>query len=182
MQAKDGNYLILLLGLRYGVADCLEFIGSQVVQLYYARGNYFSYNARAPRVSRLIYPAPEPGHGGLGTHLTLDLAGRMRFGPDVEWCEGPDDLDVNPAKLPDAIREIRKYLPGIDTTALSPDYAGMRPKLSRNSAMVQGQGFSNFVVHREEGIPTWVNLLGIESPGLTSSLAIAEMVESLLYK
>ncbi|KAK3364310.1 NAD dehydrogenase [Lasiosphaeria hispida] len=159
MQAKDGNYLILLLGLRYGVADCLEFIGSQVVQLYYAKGNYFSYNARAPGVSPFIYPAPEPGHGGLGTHLTLDLAGRMRFGPDVEWCEEPDDLDVNPAKLPDAIREIRK-----------------------NSAMVQGQGFPDFVVHREEGIPAWVNLLGIESPGLTSSLAIAEMVESLLYK
>lgn len=154
----------------------------QHIQMHYAKGNYFSYSAPTPKVSRLIYPAPEPGHGGLGTHLTLDLAGRMRFGPDVEWCERPDDLHANPSKLPDAIREIRKYLPSIDATALSPDYAGIRPKLSRNSAMVQGHGFSDFIIRKAEEYPGWVNLLGIESPGLTSSLAIAEMVETLLYK
>jgi len=151
------------------------------IQLYYAKGNYFSYNASRPKVTRLIYPAPEPGHGGLGTHLTLDLAGRIRFGPDVEWSDTSENLDVNSAKLPDAVLEIQKYLPGIDAMALKPDYAGMRPKLARNSAMIQGQGFTDFVIRKEEGLQDWVNLLGIESPGLTSSLAIAEMVEDLLY-
>ncbi|KAK0701298.1 FAD dependent oxidoreductase [Lasiosphaeris hirsuta] len=175
VQGEDGQEITIravtvvnAAGLGAALVHNLVLPPEQHIQMCYAKGNYFSYNASTPKVSRLIYPAPEPGHGGLGTHLTLDLAGRMRFGPDVEWCEGPDDVDVSPAKVPDAIREMRKYLPGIDATALSPDYAGIRPKLSRDSAI--------------EGIPGWVNLLAIESPGLMSSLAIAEMVESLLYK
>lgn len=148
----------------------------------YAKGNYFSYGHPSPKPGRLVYPAPEPGHGGLGTHLTLDLAGRVRFGPDVEWVDSPDDLAVNAAaRLPEAVAEIRKYLPAIREEHLMPDYAGIRPKLSRQGAVAAGKGFVDFVVRRMDGAEGWVDLLGIESPGLTSSLAIAEMVEELLY-
>lgn len=150
--------------------------------LYYAKGNYFSYSATShPRISRLIYPAPEPGAAGLGTHLTLDLAGRVRFGPDVEWVDGPEDLAVNAARLPQAIAEIQKYLPGVRAEDLVADYAGIRPKLADRGAVLKGEGFRDFVIRREEGYEGWVNLLGIESPGLTSSLAIAEQVEGLVY-
>jgi 2-hydroxyglutarate dehydrogenase len=151
------------------------------MKAYYAKGNYFSYAASAPKVSRLIYPAPEPGHGGLGTHLTLDLAGRIRFGPDVEWVDSPDDLAVTSARLPEAVREIRKYLPDIDESSLEPDYAGIRPKLLKAGAVAQGKGFQDFVIRKEPGYEGWISLLGIESPGLTSSLAIAERVSKLLY-
>ncbi|KAL8315099.1 hypothetical protein RB593_008599 [Gaeumannomyces tritici] len=154
----------------------------QPLRAFYAKGNYFSYGAGRPRVGTLVYPAPEPGAGGLGTHLTLDMAGRIRFGPDVEWVYSPDDLAVNPARLPDAVREIKKYLLGVDEAALAPDYAGVRPKLGRKGAVASGSGFVDFVVRKEDGLQGWVNLLGIESPGLTSCLAIGEMVEQLLYK
>ncbi|UNI21744.1 hypothetical protein JDV02_007704 [Purpureocillium takamizusanense] len=154
-------------------------------RLYYAKGNYFSYAGPRPRLSRLIYPAPEPGAAGLGTHLTLDLAGRMRFGPDVEWVDSPDDLAVggaNNARLAAAVAEIHKYLPGVDPACLTPDYAGIRPKLSPRGAVgAGGGGFNDFVIRIEDGFAGWVNLLGIESPGLTSSLAIGEEVERLLY-
>ncbi|KJZ79911.1 hypothetical protein HIM_00625 [Hirsutella minnesotensis 3608] len=151
-------------------------------RLFYAKGNYFSYAAALrPPISRLIYPAPEPGAGGLGTHLTLDLAGRVRFGPDVEWVDRPDDLAVSSARLPQAVAEIKKYLPSIDESCLVPDYAGIRPKLSDKGAVVDGHGFNDFIIREEDGFQGWVNLLGIESPGLTSSLAIAEEVERLLY-
>lgn len=149
---------------------------------YYAKGNYFSYAPSDPRVSRLIYPAPEPGAGGLGTHLTLDLAGRIRFGPDVEWVDSPTDLAVNTARLPQALQEIKKYLPGVQEDAVVPDYAGIRPKLGKQGAVASGKGFMDFVIRKEEGVHGFVNLLGIESPGLTSSLAIAVIVEELLYK
>jgi L-2-hydroxyglutarate oxidase LhgO len=147
----------------------------QRMQMYYAKGNYFSYSGPNISVETLIYPAPEPGLGGLGTHLTLDMGGRLRFGPDVEWIDTPDDLAVNAARLPEAIVEIKKYLPGIDEAHLRPDYAGVRPKLDKTGT------FKDFVVRREEGYSGWINLLGIESPGLTSSLAIADMVRRLLY-
>jgi L-2-hydroxyglutarate oxidase LhgO len=150
-------------------------------EMFYAKGNYFSYGAPSPRVSTLIYPAPEPGHGGLGTHLTLDLAGRIRFGPDVEWVDSPDDLAVNESRLAQTVEEVKKYLPGLDETQLQPDYAGIRPKLGRQGAVALGKGFVDFVIQKEEGYHGWVNLLNIESPGLTSCLAIAERVRSLLY-
>lgn len=152
--------------------------------LHYAKGNYFSYSASRPSVSRLIYPVPEPGAGGLGTHLTLDLGGRMRFGPDVEWVSSPDDLAAyskdtprGEARLREAVAEIQKYLPSIDADCLEPDYAGIRPKLAGKDH----KGFVDFEIREEEGYKGWVNLLGIESPGLTSSLAIAERVEEMLY-
>ncbi|KAI0850510.1 FAD dependent oxidoreductase [Daldinia vernicosa] len=167
-----------------GAADIHNMIAppDKRVRLYYAKGNYFSYGASAPKVRRLIYPVTAPGAGGLGTHLTLDLAGRMRFGPDVEWVESPSDLAVNAARLPAAVAEIKKYLPSVDESALAPDYAGIRPKLAPAGAVATGGGgFVDFYIRKEDGFEGWVNLLGIESPGLTSCLAIGEMVRDMLY-
>lgn len=168
-----------------GATDIHNLIvpSEQHKKMYYAKGNYFSYAASQPKVSTLIYPAPQQGHGGLGTHLTLDMAGRIKFGPDVEWVDSPDDLAVNGARMPAATEEIKRYLPGVDVSALAPDYAGIRPKLApRGAVMFEGKGFNDFVIRKEEGYEGWVNLLGIESPGLTSCLAIGERVEGLLYK
>ncbi|KAB8232217.1 putative GARP complex subunit (Sac2) [Aspergillus alliaceus] len=148
---------------------------------YYAKGTYFSYSASFPKTSVLVYPATLPGHGGLGTHLTLDLGGRIRFGPDVEWVDDPNDLKPSPARLEQALPEIKAYLPNVDPGAISLDYCGIRPKLGRGGAVNVGKGFQDFIIQEEEGFPGFVNLLGIESPGLTSSLAIGEMVEGLLY-
>lgn len=149
---------------------------------YYAKGNYFSYAPKTPSTKHLIYPAPEPGLGGLGTHLTLDISGRIRFGPDVEWVDDPTDLKVSDARLPEAIEQIKKYLPDVKEDAIVPDYAGIRPKLGKTSALAGGKQFLDFIIRKEEGVEGFVNLLGIESPGLTSSLAIGELVERLLYK
>ncbi|KAB8261938.1 Vps52-domain-containing protein [Aspergillus pseudonomiae] len=148
---------------------------------YYAKGTYFSYAASFPKTSVLVYPATLPGHGGLGTHLTLDLGGRIRFGPDVEWVDDPNDLVPSPARLAQALPEIKAYLPNVDPEAISLDYCGIRPKLGRGGAVNTGKGFQDFIIQEEEGFPGFINLLGIESPGLTSSLAIGEMVEGLLY-
>lgn len=150
-------------------------------EMFYAKGNYFSYGASSPKVNTLIYPAPEPGHAGLGTHLTLDLGGRIKFGPDVEWVDSPDDLAVNESRLGRTVKEVKKYLPGLDETQLQPDYAGIRPKLGKQGAVAHGKGFVDFVIQKEEGYKGWINLLNIESPGLTSCLAIAEKVKMLLY-
>lgn len=149
---------------------------------YYAKGTYFSYGASRPRTSVLVYPATLPGHGGLGTHLTLDMGGRIRFGPDVEWIDHPSDLKPSPARLEQAIPEILAYLPGVDPAAIALDYCGIRPKLSRGAGVNLGKTFQDFVIQEEEGFPGFVNLLGIESPGLTSSLAIGEMVDGMLYQ
>jgi L-2-hydroxyglutarate oxidase LhgO len=140
-----------------------------VPALYYAKGNYFSVTGRAP-FSRLIYPVPEPG--GLGVHLTLDLNGAARFGPDLEWTDQPD-YRVDPSRADRFYGEIRKYWPTLADGSLQPAYSGIRPKLS-----ARGEPNADFViqdgsVHGVEGL---VNLFGIESPGLTSCLAIAEHV------
>lgn len=148
---------------------------------FYAKGSYFSYSVSTPRPSTLVYPAPVPGHGGLGTHLTLDMGGRVRFGPDVEWTESPTDYVPNVRSLSAAIDDIQTYLPGVDRDAIQPDYVGIRPKLGKLAA-TSGKDFQDFYIVREEGFEGFVNLLAIESPGLTSSLAIAEEVEKLLYR
>lgn len=151
---------------------------------YYAKGSYFSYAKSHPKPSTLVYPAPVPGHGGLGTHLTLDMSGRVRFGPDVEWVDSPTDLapSNNSERFAAAIADIKTYLPGIDESVLALDYAGIRPKLGKLGAVTSGKGFQDFYIKKEEGFDGFINLLGIESPGLTSSLAIAEEVYGLLYK
>ncbi|KAI0998262.1 hypothetical protein K3495_g9934 [Podosphaera aphanis] len=150
-------------------------------QQYYAKGNYFSCTSSRPLASRLIYPAPEPGLAGLGTHLTLDMAGRVRFGPDVEWVDSPNDLAVNTSRLPETIEQIRRFIPTIDINTIVPDYAGIRPKLAYGAAVGFCPKFKDFYLMMEPEVKGFVNLLGIESPGLTSSLAIAEMVDNILY-
>jgi 2-hydroxyglutarate dehydrogenase len=148
---------------------------------FYAKGSYFSYSVSRPRPSTLIYPAPVPGHGGLGTHLTLDMSGRIRFGPDVQWTDSPTDYTPNTANLAAAIDDIQTYLPGVDRGAIQPDYVGIRPKLGKLAA-TSGKDFQDFYIRYEEGYTGFVNLLAIESPGLTSALAIADEVEGLLYR
>lgn len=133
-----------------------------------AKGSYFSLSGRAP-FSRLIYPLPEPG--GLGVHLTLDLGGQARFGPDVEWVEAID-YRVDPARAGGFEAAIRRFWPGLPTGALQPDYAGIRPKLSG-----PGQPAADF--HIASPAPGVIELFGIESPGLTAALAIAERVDAL---
>lgn len=108
------------------------------------------------------------------------MAGRVRFGPDVEWVNDPTDLAPNPSRLAEAIEMIQAYLPGVDRNAIDLDYCGIRPKLGQSSN-ASGSNFADFYIKEEEGFKGFVNLLGIESPGLTSSLAIAEMVEGMMY-
>jgi 2-hydroxyglutarate dehydrogenase len=151
------------------------------LKAYYAKGSYYSYSSSQPKAHRLIYPAPVPGHGGLGTHLTLDMGGRIRFGPDIQPIDDPTDYTPSDIHLNAALEDIKTYLPGIDVDAVSVDYCGIRPKLSSQTSMMAGKGFKDFIIKREEGFTGFVNLLGIESPGLTSCLAIAEMVEELLH-
>jgi L-2-hydroxyglutarate oxidase LhgO len=144
---------------------------------YYAKGNYYSLQGRPP-FSRLIYPVPEPG--GLGVHVTLDLAGQARFGPDVEWLEGiarSIDYSVDPRRAERFYAAIRRYWPGIAEGTLAPAYSGIRPKIADPSAPA-----ADFVVQgpAEHGVPGLVNLFGIESPGLTASLALADHVVTLL--
>jgi L-2-hydroxyglutarate oxidase LhgO len=136
---------------------------------FYAKGNYYSLNRRNP-FSRLVYPVPEPG--GLGVHVTLDLAGQARFGPDVEWVDHIR-YDVDPKRADRFYAAIRRYWPGLPDASLSPGYSGIRPKTAgpKDPApdfQIQGP--------REHGIRGLVNLFGIESPGLTASLALAGMV------
>jgi len=147
----------------------------RVPQLHLARGNYFSYAGR-PVFSQLIYPAPR-ADGGLGTHVTLDLAGRMRFGPDVEWVEAVD-YTVNASRAGSFYESIRRYWPRLPDGALVPDYAGIRPKLTG-----PGQTAADFIIDGpgEHGLPALVHLFGIESPGLTSSLSLAEDVAARLH-
>lgn len=153
------------------------------VQPYYAKGTYFSYTGPGAKTERLVYPAPVPGHGGLGTHLTMDLSDppRIRFGPDVEWVDNPNDYTPNQSRVEEAIKDIQTYLPGLDPEGIEVDYCGIRPKLGHLSAVSSGDGFQDFYIVHEEGFGGFVNLLGIESPGLTSSMAIAEEVERKLY-
>jgi L-2-hydroxyglutarate oxidase LhgO len=136
---------------------------------YYAKGNYYSLARRSP-FSRLVYPVPEPG--GLGVHVTLDLAGQARFGPDVEWVEAIN-YDVDPKRAERFYAAIRRYWPGLPDGALLPGYAGIRPKTAG-----PGEPAADFVVQgpRAHGVPGLVNLFGIESPGLTSSLSLAGIV------
>ncbi|MBN8926182.1 MAG: FAD-dependent oxidoreductase [Rhodospirillales bacterium 69-11] len=136
---------------------------------YYAKGNYFTLSGRSP-FSRLIYPVPVPG--GLGVHLTVDLGGQARFGPDVEWVDAPE-YTVDPHRADSFYAAVRKYWPGLKDGALQPGYAGIRPKIVPKGAPGQ-----DFVVQgpQTHGIPGLVNLFGIESPGLTASLAIADHV------
>ena len=135
----------------------------------YAKGNYYSLTGKNP-FKRLVYPVPEPG--GLGVHVTLDMAGQARFGPDVEWVERID-YAVDPKRAERFYAAIRRYWPGLPDGALAPGYSGIRPKTAG-----PGEPAPDFEIQgpRRHGIPGLVHLFGIESPGLTSSLALAEEV------
>ncbi|MFN5446302.1 MAG: NAD(P)/FAD-dependent oxidoreductase [bacterium] len=140
-----------------------------VPKVRYAKGNYFSLAGKAP-FSRLVYPLPEPG--GLGVHYTLDLGGQGRFGPDVQWV---DDIhyDVDASRSEKFYDHIRRYWPKLRDGALLPAYSGIRPKL-----VSAGEPDADFFIQGPavHGVPGLINLFGIESPGLTSSLAIAEHI------
>jgi L-2-hydroxyglutarate oxidase LhgO len=145
------------------------FPAAKIPPEFYAKGNYYSLAGRPP-FSRLVYPVPEPG--GLGVHVTLDLAGQARFGPDVEWVERID-YEVDPRRAELFYAAIRRYWPALPDGALAPGYAGIRPKISGPK-----EPASDFVIQgpAEHGIAGLVNLFGIESPGLTASLALADDV------
>ena len=141
---------------------------------FYCKGNYFTLNGRSP-FSRLIYPVPEAA--GLGVHLTLDLGGQAKFGPDTQWVDTAEDLVVNPARGNAFYAEVRKYWPPLQDGALTAGYAGIRPKIS-----AEHEAAKDFVIQgpKEHGLSGLVNLFGIESPGLTSSLAIGQRVAQIL--
>ena len=141
-----------------------------VPNAYFAKGNYFTLSGKSP-FSRLIYPVPEAA--GLGVHLTLDLGGQAKFGPDVQWVDSPDDLAVSLENEQAFYQEVRKYWPTLPDHSLLPGYAGMRPKISAPHEVS-----ADFCIQgpTQHGVKGLVNLFGIESPGLTSSLAIGEAV------
>jgi L-2-hydroxyglutarate oxidase LhgO len=153
-----------------GLASRIEGMPrDRVPGAYYAKGNYFTLAGRSP-FSRLIYPVPVPG--GLGVHLTVDLGGQARFGPDVEWID-TIDYTVDPSRADSFYTAVRKYWPGLKDGGIQPGYSGIRPKIVPKGAPGQ-----DFVIQgpQTHGVAGLINLFGIESPGLTASLAIADHV------
>jgi L-2-hydroxyglutarate oxidase LhgO len=146
--------------------------GDRVPSAYFAKGNYFTLSGRSP-FSRLIYPVPVPG--GLGVHLTIDLGGQARFGPDVQWID-TIDYSVDPARADSFYAAVRKYWPALRDGALQPGYSGIRPKVVPRGAPAQ-----DFMVQgpQTHGMAGLINLFGIESPGLTAALALADHVVAL---
>ena len=147
---------------------------ASVPRAYFAKGNYFTLAGTVP-FEHLVYPVPEAA--GLGVHLTLDLGGQARFGPDVQWVDSPDDLTVDPARAQAFYAQVRKYWPDLRDGALQPGYAGIRPKIAGPA-----EPAADFLIQGplDHGVAGLVNLFGIESPGLTSSLAIGARVVGLL--
>lgn len=148
---------------------------ASVPEAYFAKGHYFTLAGKSP-FKHLVYPVPVPG--GLGTHVTLDLAGQVRFGPDVSWLEGVD-YSFDASRVGSFYDSIRLYYPELADDALVPGYTGIRPKLGP-----AGSPNADFVVHGPSvhGVPGLVNLYGIESPGLTASLALADLVREELAR
>lgn len=142
---------------------------------HYARGHYFSYSGKAP-FHRLVYPVAEPG--GLGVHVTIDLAGQVKFGPDVQWCDTVD-YEFDTGRKEAFVQAIQAYFPALDESRLQPDYVGVRPKISGPD-----EAAADFRIDGPDrhGVSGLINLLGIESPGLTASLAIAERVRSIVLQ
>lgn len=144
----------------------------------FAKGNYYALSGRAP-FTHLIYPAPSDAH--LGTHLTLDLGGQAKFGPDIEWLDvrTPEEIDyrVDPRRADGFYAEVRRYWPGLPDGALAPSYSGVRPKIHTAGEKAPDFRIDGPALH---GVPGLVNLFGIESPGLTSAMAIGEVVSAVL--
>ena len=154
-------------------ASLAGFPRAHVPPTYYAKGNYYSLVGRSP-FSRLVYPMPN--EAGLGVHITIDLGGQARFGPDVEWID-TIGYDVDPRRADSFYAAIREYWPGLEDGRLAPGYSGIRPKIAGPKDKA-----ADFVVAgpRDHGVPGLVNLFGIESPGLTCSLAIGDAVLAAL--
>jgi len=161
------------LGAQRLAAATESYPAARVPPLVLAKGNYFGFAGR-PAFSRLIYPVPVPG--GLGVHVTLDLAGRMRFGPDVEWI-AQESYDVDPRRAQAFYARIRDYWPALPEGSLVPDYAGIRPKITG-----PGEPAADFMIDapKDHGLAGIVQLFGIESPGLTAALSLADEVVSHL--
>jgi L-2-hydroxyglutarate oxidase LhgO len=156
------------------VASTLDGLDpAHVPTAYYGKGSYFSMTGKAP-FSRLIYPCPIVG--GLGVHLTVDVGGQARFGPDVEWVDEPNYV-VDPRRADDFYALVRRYWPGLPDGALQPSYAGVRPKIVPPGSMTQDFRIDGPGQH---GVPGLINLFGMESPGLTSSLAIGRYVMGIV--
>jgi len=158
------------------VANQIQGLSKELIpQAYFAKGNYFSLAGKSP-FAHLIYPIPEPG--GLGVHLTLDMGGQAKFGPDVEWLdidrEEQIDYTVNPKRGEGFYEAVRRYWPGLKDGALQPDYSGVRAKIVPSTAPAGDFCFNGPETHGLHGL---YNLYGFESPGLTSSLAIAMHLE-----
>jgi L-2-hydroxyglutarate oxidase LhgO len=153
--------------------DLARDLAPDVPRAHFARGRYYGYAGPAP-FSRLVYPVAEAG--GLGVHVTVDLAGQVRFGPDVEWIDGVD-YTFDDRRRGDFAEAIARYFPDVDAGRLLPGYTGVRPKISG-----PGEPAADFRIDgpAEHGVPGLVNLLGIESPGLTASLAIARLVADVV--
>lgn len=154
-------------------------------QQFFAKGNYFRLQGQKPPFSHLVYPVPEPG--GLGVHATIDWRSQStKFGPDVQWIDPSvslQDIDMSPdsTRANDFYREVRKYWPYLPDDSIVPDYAGLRPKL-RHPALHVGAPFVDFAIAEpnDHGIPGLFHLFGIESPGLTSSMSIANYIADRL--
>jgi L-2-hydroxyglutarate oxidase LhgO len=149
-----------------------------IPEAYFVKGNYFSLSGKTP-FRHLIYPVPE--QAGLGVHLTLDLNGRAKFGPDVEHIDSSDertiDYAVDPSRVGHFEKQIRQYWPGLPSNSLTPDYSGVRPKIKINGTV---EADFRIDTAEQHGVPGLINLFGIESPGLTASLAIAQEVQKHL--
>ena len=167
------NILVNAAGLdAQAVSGQIEGIGNYAAPpLYYCKGSYFSLSGKSP-FQHLIYPMPEANTTGLGVHATLDLAGQVRFGPDTEY-QSVLEYSVSESKRSQFAEAIKRYYPALDATKLQPDYAGVRPKLQ-----APGSAARDFEIHQVQ--PGLVHLFGIESPGLTASLAIGEYVANLV--
>jgi L-2-hydroxyglutarate oxidase LhgO len=168
---------LLVIAASLGAQGCAAAIegypAHQIPKAHYGKGNYFAYHGKAP-FARLVYPTPIPG--ALGTHYRRDLGGQARFGPDLQWVEAPD-YTVDPARADGFYEYVRRFWPGLPDNSLSPDYAGIRPKIHG-----PGEPHPDFRIDGPQlhGLPGLVALFGIESPGLTSSLAIGEEVAGIL--
>ncbi len=171
------GWLINCAGLTAPVlAQTLDGVPSaSIPRQYIAKGNYFVLTGQMAPFSRLIYPVPEPG--GLGVHLTLDLGGQAKFGPDVEWVDRID-YRVDPGRGRRFYAAIRQYWPGLQDGSLAPGYAGIRPKL-----VGPGEPAADFLIQdpSAHGVPGLINLYGIESPGLTAALSLADSVADLCF-
>jgi L-2-hydroxyglutarate oxidase LhgO len=182
LEINDGEYrintktIINSAGLHADRIAALAGINIDAVgyRLRPCKGNYFTATP-TPKINHLIYPVPVKNNVGLGIHATLDLSGRVRFGPDNQYVstEKPFNYDVDEALKPAFHESIHRYLPSVSVDALNPDMSGIRPK-------IQGPGdpAMDFIIREEgdRGLPDFINLIGIESPGLTACLAIGEYV------